>query len=128
MLVAIATATRPTLIDTRAAASKRARTSRPAESVPSQCAAPGAFLTASRSTANGSGDTTGADMANTTTTPSVTNAAVATRSRRKRDQAVFVWRTGLVWATVTTLRVGAETAAATLAVSDTRVGIGIQHV
>src|SRR5258708_31873180 len=115
MLVAIEPATTPTLIDTRAAASKRARTSRPAESVPSQCAAPGAFLTASRSTANGSGDTTGAAIANTTITPSVTNAAVATRSRRKRDQAVFVWRTWLVWVIVTTLRVGAETAAATLA-------------
>src|SRR6266849_4441796 len=121
MLVAIATATRPTLIDTRAADSKRARTSRPAESVPSQWAIPGAFLTASRSTANGSGDTSGAEMASTTTSPSVTRAAVAARSRRKRDQAVFVWRTGLVWTAVATLRVGAETAAATLAVPDARV-------
>ena len=75
---------------------RRANTSRPAESVPSQCAALGGFLTASRSTANGSGASQRREDGQHDDDGQHDQRSRATRSRRKRDQAVLVWqaRTG----------------------------------
>src|SRR5262245_7169646 len=126
--MAIATAARPTAIDTRAPYSKRANTSRPAESVPSTCVALGGFFTASRSTANGSGARTGARMASATTIARMTSATPATRSRRKRAHAVLVLRRGAAPSATARGCAGALTAVATLAVPNPGIGVRVQDV
>src|SRR5215216_2409649 len=106
----------------------RAKTSRPAESVPNQCAALGGFLIASRSTENGSGASHGAMTASAITMPRTIKAAPATRSRRKRDHAVFDLRLAAWPSVAATTRVGMVTTVATLAVPNPRVGVGVQDV
>ena len=95
MAEAMPTATRPTLIDTRAPYTMRAQTSRPAESVPSGCSSDGGFLMASRSTVDGSEAMSGAATARIASSASTPSAAMATRSRVNRRHAVLPVRVAL---------------------------------
>ena len=131
MNMAMLTATTPTLIETRPPIMSRDHTSRPAESVPSRCAALGGCLTESRSTAFGARAKIGPKAASSTSssrTTSETTATLVTREAAPRGVGLLA-RRGCD-------RRGARALESApggdghgrLAVADPRVGVGVQDV